>query len=177
MQYASATGTGNFGANSTIITELTGTLSPGQYLLIQEAQGAGGTISLPTPGIIDSSPIAMSAAGGKVALVSSTASLACNGGSTPCSPTQLALIVDLVGWDGANFFETAPGPATTNPTSLSRIGNGLGGLQETDNNSADFTVGAPSPTNTTTATVPEPTTMLLLGLGLVGMAGLRRFKK
>src|SRR5687768_18220605 len=41
VQYASATGTGNFGANSGQLTELPNiSLAPGQYLLIQEAGGA-----------------------------------------------------------------------------------------------------------------------------------------
>ncbi len=30
--------------------------------------------------------------------------------------------------------------------------------------------------NVAIGTVPEPTTMILLGLGLIGMAGVRRFK-
>src|SRR5512134_1379170 len=44
VQYASATGTGNFGSTTTMITELPAvSLAPGQYFLIQEAQGTGGT--------------------------------------------------------------------------------------------------------------------------------------
>jgi uncharacterized protein len=83
LQYASATGTGNFGANSGQLTELPDvTLAPGQYFLVQEAQGSGGTTPLPTPDLIDLSPIAMAATAGKVALVNSTTSLGCNGGST-----------------------------------------------------------------------------------------------
>ena len=86
VQYASATGTGNFAANSTMITPLPDvSIAPGQYVLIQEAQGAGGTTPLPTPDVIDSTPIAMAATGGKVALVNTTTPLGCNGGSTPCS--------------------------------------------------------------------------------------------
>ncbi len=145
IQYASATGTGNFGSSTTQITELPAvTLQPGQYFLVQEAAGTGGTTSL-VPDYIDATPINMSGTGGKVALVNSTTGLGCNGGSTPCSPAQLALIVDLIGWDGANFFETAAAPATTNTTAALRNG---GGCMETDNNAADFTTGAPTPRNT-----------------------------
>ena len=38
----------------------------------------------------------------------------------PRAAAQLALIVDLVGWDGANFFEGAAAPATTNTTAVFR---------------------------------------------------------
>ncbi|MBI5651263.1 MAG: lamin tail domain-containing protein [Chloroflexi bacterium] len=146
VQYASATGTGNFGATSTQITELPAlSLAPGQYLLIQEASQAAVGAPLPTPDVTDATPIAMSATGGKVALVSSAVSLGCNGGSTPCSPAQLALIVDLVGYDGANFFEGAPTPALSNTTAALRAGNGC---TDTDNNATDFAVGAPTPRNT-----------------------------
>ncbi len=146
VQYASATGTGNFGSSSTQLTELPSvSLAPGQYLLIQEAQGSGGTTALPTPDVTDSSPIPMSGTGGKVALVMSTASLGCNGGSTPCSPAQLALIKDLVGWDGANFYETAAAPATANATASLRLADGC---TETDNNSLDFVTSTPTPRNT-----------------------------
>lgn len=159
VQYASATGTGNFGSATTAITPLSGSLAPGQYLLIQEAQGAGGTTPLPTPDVTDASPIAMSATGGKVALVNTTTPLGCNGSSTPCTPAALAAIVDLVGWDGANFFEgSAAAPATTNTTAILRNDDGC---TETDENSSDFTASTPSPRNTASplnpCSVPQPT--------------------
>jgi predicted extracellular nuclease len=145
IQYTSATGTGLFGSSTTLITPLSGSLAPSQYLLIQEAAGANVIAPLPTPDITDSTPINMSGTGGKVALVMSTDGLGCNGGSTLCSAAQLALIKDLVGWDGANFYETAAAPATTNPTAVLRLAYGC---TETDNNASDFAASAPTPRNT-----------------------------
>src|SRR5262245_23687782 len=56
VQYASAAG------SAWTVTALTPVvLQPGQYYLIQEAQGAGGTTPLPTPDVIGSPAIAMSA--------------------------------------------------------------------------------------------------------------------
>ena len=149
LQYASATGTGNLGASATQLTELPSlTLQPGQYLLVQEAPGAAATAPLPTPDVVDPTPIAMSGTAGKVALVRSSTSLGCNGGSTACSPAQLALIVDLVGYGGTNFFETAPTAVLSNSTAALRAG---AGCTDTDVNNADFAVGAPLPRNGATA--------------------------
>lgn len=146
IQYTSATGTGNFGANSGLLTPLTGTLAPGQYFLIQESAGANVFASLPTPNLIDDSPINISGIGGKVALVNTITPLGCNGSTTPCNPTALASIVDLVGWGTANFYEgSGPAPATSNSTAVIRK---LNGAQDTDNNVSDFIAGAPNPRNT-----------------------------
>src|SRR5512137_2848612 len=62
VQYASSSGTSWSKTNLTSVT-----LAPGQYYLIQEAAGAGGTVSLPTPDT--KGTLAMSATGAKVALV------------------------------------------------------------------------------------------------------------
>src|SRR5437870_4212687 len=149
VQYTSATGTGNFGSATNLITPLSGFLAPGQYLLVQEASGGAVGSPLPTPDITDSSPINMSATGGKVALVNSTTGLGCNGGSTPCSAAQVALIIDLIGYDGANFFEgAAAAPTLSNTTAAIRAN---AGCVDTDNNAADFAAAAPAPRNTSSA--------------------------
>ena len=143
LQYASATGTGNFGANAGQLTELPDvTLPPGGYFLVQQSSGANGE-PLPTPDLIDPTPIAMSGTAGKVALVTGATSLGCNGGSSPCPPDALARIVDLVGYGNANFFEgPTAAPTLSNTTAALRLS---GGCVDTDSNGADFSAGAPTP--------------------------------
>jgi predicted extracellular nuclease len=151
IQYASASGSGNFGSATNLITPLSSSLAPGQYLLVEEAAGTNVIAPLPTPDVTDSTPINMSGTGGKMALVNTTTPLGCNGVSNTCTPAALATIVDLVGWDGANFYETAPAPATTNSTAALRLANGC---TETDNNALDFASGAPTPRNTSSPLNP-----------------------
>jgi uncharacterized protein len=132
VQYASAAGT------SWQTTSITGTLQPGQYYLIRQAAGAGGTTALPTPDATGG--INMSATAGKVALVSSTATLT---GSCPSGSP----VVNLVGFGTtANCFEgTAPTPAPSNTNAVARA---EAGCTDTKNNAADFSAGAPTPRNT-----------------------------
>ncbi|NLZ26825.1 MAG: ExeM/NucH family extracellular endonuclease [Chloroflexi bacterium] len=147
LQYASATGAGNFGASATQLTELPNvSLEPGQYFLVQEAAGNGDVPSLPDPDYIDPTPIAMGASAGKVALVTGTTSLGCNGGSNPCDATQLARIIDLLGFGNANFYEgAAAAPTLGNALSAQRKS---GGCQDTDENGDDFEALTPAPRNT-----------------------------
>src|SRR5262249_12144939 len=145
IQYASATGTGNFGNATNVITPLSGTLAPGKYLLVQEASGGGHGAAPPTADVTDSTPINMSASDGKVALTDTTSSLGCNGGSTPCPASALAHIIDLVGYGGANFFE---GSAAAPGLSSSRADfRANGGCVDNDDNAADFAVAPPAPRN------------------------------
>ena len=141
LQYASATGTGNLGANAGQLTELPAVdVAPGHYFLVQEGAGA-----IPGADLVDPTPIAMAAGAGKVALVRGTATLGCNGGSAPCGADALARIVDLVGYGNANFFEgSGAAPTASNTTSDQRAVNGC---QDTDDNAADFAAGAPTPRN------------------------------
>ena len=144
VQYTSANGPGNFGSAANLITPLTGTIAPGQYVLIQEAAGTTPVAALPAPDVTDATPINMGAAGGKVVLVNTTSPLGCNGGSTPCSAAGVATIVDLIGYDGANFFEGAAAPTLSNTTAAFRKN---AGCTESDNNSTDFEALAPAPRN------------------------------
>ena len=146
IQYTSATGTGLFSSN---VLALTGTIAPGQHFLVGLASGANG-VAIPTPDV--SGSITMAAAAGKVILASTTTGIACNGSSTACTPAQLALIVDLVGFGSANFFEgsgAAPAPSATNATF-----RGANGCTETDNNNSDFSAAAAAPRNTSSPLTP-----------------------
>lgn len=152
VQYTSATGTGLFGANSSLIVVLSGSVAPGKYFLVQLASGGTAGAALPTPDATGT--INMSGTAGKVALVNSTTGLGCNGGSTACSAAQLALIIDLVGYGNANFYEgSGPAPTLSNTTAAIRGGNGA---TDTNVNSADFTAGTPTPRNS--APPPPPPT-------------------
>jgi len=104
VQYASATGT------SWAATALGNiTLQPGQYYLVQEAAGTGGTSALPSPDATGTA--AMSGTAGKVALVSSTTAL---GATATATSTN---VVDFVGFGTtASLFEgSAPTPARPTP--------------------------------------------------------------
>ena len=139
VQYASSTGT------SWQVTTLSGTLAAGQYHLIQEAAGAGGTTPLPTPDTTGS--INMSGTKGKVALVNGTTAL-----SGACPTTG---VIDFVGFGAADCSETSPTPALSNTAAAKR---NTDGCTETDNNSTDFTVADPtvSPTPRNTASPLNP---------------------
>ncbi len=157
VQYASATGSGNFSANP--VTSLSGTLQPGQYYLVRLASGGGTGAPLPAADAVGT--VNLSGSSGKVIVASTASGLACNGGSTPCSPDQLALIVDLVGYGEANFYEgSAAAPVLSAATAGLRLG---GGCVESDDNGSDFAVGTPSPRNTASppsVCVPEPAACL-----------------
>jgi len=129
VQYASSTG------SSWQVTRLAGSIGAGKRYLVKEAAGNGGTQELPDPDATGS--IAMAAGSGKVALVTS---------SEPCSGTTCIGVErrDFVGYGAANASETAPTAGLSNTTSAQRKN---GGATDTDNNAADFTVGAPTPRN------------------------------
>ncbi len=139
VQYTSAAGT------SWQKTQLTSVLlQPGQYYLVQEAAGAGGTTDLPTPDAIGT--ITMSATNAKVALVRDNTNLA---GSCPLADAEL---MDFVGYGTADCFEgagAAPGLDNVTADFRSHLG-----CKDTDSNGGNFFSGSPNPRNTsTTATV------------------------
>ena len=145
VQYAASTG--NFTA---VVALPSQTVPAGGYLLVQMAQGAGGTTPLPTPDA--SGNIAMSGTSGKVVLANGTTAMACNSAAT----CDLSRIVDLVGYGtAATYFEgSAPTASLSNTTAALRA---LAGYTDTDNNSADFSTGAPTPRNSGNVTPPpEP---------------------
>jgi predicted extracellular nuclease len=114
----------------------------------------------------------MSAAAGKVALVTGTTALACGATGTtpaPCSSTQLAQIIDLVGYGTtATMFEGssyAPAPSTTNA-----VFRGTLGCSETDNNNTDFTAALAAPRNSAATKNPCGPVLPILSINDVSLA-------
>ena len=122
-------------ANSTGNTfTLSGTIPAGGYYLVQGAAGSTPSEALPTPDA--TSKLGFAAADAVAVLFDA-------------SGTQ----VDLVGWGAATNFEGAPAKTTSNATSIQRNQPGA----DTDNNAADFSVAAPTPTNSTNTGEAGPT--------------------
>jgi hypothetical protein len=133
VQYAAATG------STWAKTDLSGSIAPGRYYLVQESQGAGGTTPLPTPDATGT--ITMAATAGKVALVTSQTLL-----SGTCPTTA----EDFVGFGTtANCFEGAVGP-TPAPSNTLAVLRTNSGATDTNNNASDFATGAPNPRNSAT---------------------------
>ncbi|MFT3791154.1 MAG: Calx-beta domain-containing protein [Rudaea sp.] len=151
VQYTSAAGTGNFGANASNLVALTGSIPAGGYYLVAMTPGTTGA-DLPTADATGT--IAMAAGAGKVALVTTQSSLGCNGSSTVCTAEQLAKIVDLVGYgtgsSGANFYEGSGAAPTIDATHADFRADS--GCTDTDDNAADFAAAAPAPRNSASAT-------------------------
>ncbi|MEZ5424651.1 MAG: DNA/RNA non-specific endonuclease [Pyrinomonadaceae bacterium] len=143
VQYAPA------GSSSWSVTPLTSvTLGPGQFYLIRQAAGAGGTDPLPTPDATGA--VQMSGTAGNVILADTTVQ------ATGTDGVNLgAARVDAVSYGtGSNSLEGTPTGNLSNTTSARRIS---GGCQDTDNNGADFQIitafQTNNPRNTSAAAV------------------------
>lgn len=122
------------------VTPLTGAIPAGGTYLIQEAKGTAGDAALPTPDATGT--ISMSATGGTIALVHSTTALTC---LTAEDCAADGSIKDLAGFGTAVVREGNPATGAGNTTSVSRDA----AFTDTDDNSVDFTGGAPTPRNST----------------------------
>lgn len=131
IQYISATGSSTWSK-----TDLAGTISPGQYFLIQLA---GGSTGAPLPAPDASGALNLAATAGKVALVNSTATLS---GACPSNSS----ITDLAGYGAtASCFEgSGPAPA---PSATRAVIRAADGCTDTDDNQSDFSAVVPAPRN------------------------------
>lgn len=128
VEYFSASG--NTGGK----VELSGTIAPHGYFLVQGAAGNGAGDSLPAPDAEGS--LNMSGSKGSVQLADAT--------GTP---------IDAIGYGAASLKEGTAAAGLSNAKSASRDDKGT----DTDDNAADFTIGAPIPTNTgNEAPTPQP---------------------
>lgn len=135
VQYTSATG-----AATWQVTPLSGTIAPGGYYLVRQA---GSSTSSTLPAHDAGGTITMAAGAGKVALRTNITAIT---GQCPSSAT-----VDLVGYGTtASCFEgSAPTSVISNSTGALRK---RGGCFDSNNNSVDFSIGAPTPRNSASPT-------------------------
>jgi len=134
VQYASSTGT------TWAVTNLSNvTIQPGQYYLVQESAGTGGTTDLPAPDATGA--IAMSGTAGKVLVADTTAAATGADGSSLGAGR-----IDIVSYGTATTpTEGTPTASLSNTTAAVRNGNGC---VDTDNNASDFgTSGGAIPRN------------------------------
>ncbi len=113
-------------------------VKPHGYFLIAVGPPSGTGAALPPQDFMASGNINTSS--GKVALMSNN-----NPTAGVCPPPTF--VIDLVGYGGADCFESAATPPLSNSSAAIRLAQGC---QDTNNNFADFVVGFPSPRNSFT---------------------------
>jgi endonuclease G len=132
LQYASAAGSGW----ESTLQPLGGTIGVGEYYLIALGSGGGAGEELPPANI--NGAINMSATSGKIALVNSFGAL-----SGQCPVGVAETVVDFVGYGTANCYESH---AAVSPTGSTRaLFRRDDGATDTNDNRADFYVGAAAP--------------------------------
>lgn len=125
-------------SNVTNKTDLTGTIPAHGHFLVQASGNAANGSPMPVADVTGS--LSMSTSSGLVILSNQNSTLNLPTGDIK----NAASVVDAVGYGTANTFETAAqGTTLTGTTSAARPAAGT----DTDSNSADFTNGAPTPTN------------------------------
>ncbi len=138
------------------------TLNPGQYFMVQTGPtGSVGAAFPVTPDAVTGN-LTMSAASGKVALATAALPInTCGATATPCSPAQLALLVDWVAYGAAGNGTAGNGEGGTsinNGAAMTATQGGVrktAGCTDTDVNSVDFDViTAPVPRNMATTATP-----------------------
>lgn len=124
------------------VTELSGSIQPGGYYLVQQAAGANTAMTadpLPTPDATGDA--IMGGTGGKVAVVNSIEALTDADPFTAGAPG----LSDFVGYGTAGSFEgSGATPSVGNTLAAFRK---INGSQDTDDNAADFSSATPAPRN------------------------------
>ena len=144
VQYASAAG-------STWLNKanLTGTIQPRHYYLIQLASQAAVGSLLPTADCTNTSVNMSASTGGKVALVNNQVSL------TGANPVGTNVLVDFVGYGTASAFEgSAAAPVPSN--NINSMFRKFGGDTDSNNNTNDFFIQAAAPRNSASPTNALP---------------------
>jgi hypothetical protein len=153
IQYASATGSFGTATYSYTVFPAGTTIPACGYFLIQSGSAGSGGADLPTPDAVLYAYVSSSA--GKVALMPDATV-----GFT-CSVTPPAAAVDFVGFGSTATCYEGAGPAPYSGGAVVVTARKLGGMTDTDVNSADFEVltswtvhNSASPTNPECTVVP-----------------------
>ncbi|WP_262851417.1 ExeM/NucH family extracellular endonuclease [Mumia quercus] len=144
VQYRSYSSTSGFTGK----IALSGTIPPGGHYLVSGNANATNGAPLPTPDVASTIAFSGNANGGTLALSSSDATLTGDGATVLANPA----VVDVLGYGVSNTYETAPKASGYSVTSSLNRTDG----EDTDDNSADFTAAAPTPTACGEACVPAP---------------------
>ena len=135
-------------------------LQPGQHFLIGLASGTGAS-TLPAADLSATTDIATS---GKVVLATGSTGVTCSHGpgSVKCDISEPARVVDMVGYGTANDYEgSAPAAAPTATSAVRRLNNGA---TDTNQNSADFALATPAPSNSGAPWTPvDGTPIVMIG--------------
>lgn len=137
LMYGSTSGNLGSTASNVFIFPSGVIIPPGGFLLVATVAGTG---LAPLPIAADHTfTLTLSGTNGKVAF--GTAAMVAN---TTYTAQPAGAVIDFVGYGSANESETAAVPVLSSTTAAIRNNSGCA---ETNNNSVDFTVGAPVPRN------------------------------